>query len=148
MTTAFAAKDALVDLLRDAPPLKEIADDDAIWYGYFGGESSQRPREVVWIGETTWEETSGAAIGFNRRDETYEIIMTIESHMPGDDQTAANHRVRDRMATIVELLRDPRSLGVAGVYEVGVIPQMLGEGSDPGGRGAILVTSVRIRARF
>lgn len=147
MTTAFEAKAALVNLLRDSSELSDLGPDD-IWYGYLGGNSGQRPREVIWVGEITWEESNGAAIGFLRRDETYQIMMTVESHMPGDDQASANDRVASRVATIVELLRDPRALGVAGIYECGIVPQLLGEGADPGGRGAMYVTAVKIRARF
>jgi hypothetical protein len=147
MTTAFAAKAALVTLLRNAPELADLSPDD-IWYGYLGGNAGQRPREVIWVGETTWEDSNGAAIGYLRRDETYQMMLTVESHMPGDDQASANNRVASRVATIVELLRDPRSLGVAGIYECGIVPQLLGEGADPGGRGAMYVTAVKIRARF
>lgn len=146
MTTAFAAKTALVALLRNAPGLADLEGD--VWYGYLGGNSGQRPREVVWVGEITWDSSDGAALGFMRRDETYQIMLTIESHMPGDDQQAANERVAARMATVTELLRDPRALQVQGIYECGIVPQMLGEGADPGGRGAMYVVGVRIRARF
>lgn len=147
MTTAFAAKTALVDLLSNAPELADLTPDD-IWYGYLGGNAGQRPREVIWVGEIAWDATDGATLGYLRRDETYQIMMTVESHVPGDDQAAANGRVASRMSTIVELLRDPRSLGVPGIYECGIVPQMLGEGADPGGRGAMYVVGVKIRARF
>jgi hypothetical protein len=103
---------------------------------------------VIWVGEITWDDANGDAIGFMRRNETYSILLTVESHMPGDDQETANNRVRDRVATLVEVLRDPRALGVPGITECGIIPQLLGEGADPGGRGAIYVVAVRIRARF
>lgn len=147
MSTAFDAKTALVSLLRTAPALSDIADDGSIWYGYIG-QAGNRPREVIWVGEITWEEETGAALGRLRRDEAYRITLTVESHFPGDDQEAANARVRDRVASIEETLRDPRALNVPGVYECGIVPQMLGEGSDPGGRGAIFVTFVRVRARI
>lgn len=145
MTTAFDAKTALVNLLTDAFASDSTLD---VWYGYLAGNSGQRPREVIWVGEITWDESDGAAIGFLRRDETYHIMLTVESHLPGDDQVAANERVAARLATVTELLRNPRALDVPGIYECGVIPQLLGEGADPDGRGAIFVSSVRIRARF
>jgi len=147
MTTAFDAKMALVQLLRDSPALADLGSDD-IWYGYLTGNSGQRPRELIWVGEITWDSTDGAAMGYMRQDETYHIMLTIESHVPGDDQIAANTRVSDRLATVTELLRDPRALGVPGIYECGMNPQLLGEGADPDGRGAMLIVSVRIRARF
>jgi hypothetical protein len=147
MTTAFAAKTALVGLLRTAPEFADLNPDD-IWYGYLGGNAGQRPREVIWVGEITWDDANGDAIGFLRRDETYQIMLTVESHMPGDDQETANGRVSARVATLVELLRNPRALGVQGIYECGIVPQMLGEGADPGGRGALYVVGVKIRARF
>jgi hypothetical protein len=147
MTTAFDAKTALVGLLRAAPEFADLG-DDGIWYGYLGGNAGQRPREVIWVGEITWDDANGDAVGFMRRNETYSILLTVESHMPGDDQETANNRVRDRVATLVEVLRDPRALGVPGITECGIIPQLLGEGADPGGRGAIYVVAVRIRARF
>lgn len=143
MTTAFAAKAALVNIIKNAPEYAAID----VQYGYLGGNSGQRPREVVWVGEITWDDANGAAIGFQRRDETYQIMMAVESHVPGDDQEAANTRVAGHVATLVELLRDPRALGVPGIIECGIVPQMLGEGADPGGRGAMYVIGVRIRAR-
>lgn len=147
MSTAFDAKTALVALLKASDDLADLVADDAIWFGYLG-LSGQRPRECIWVGEIAWDGEDGAAVGFLRRDETYRIVMTVESHCPGDDQPTANGRVRDRVAIVEELLRDPRALGVPGIYECGIVPQLLGEGSDPGGRGAIYVTAVRIRARI
>lgn len=147
MTTAFDAKAAIVSILQNAPEFADLA-PDSVWYGYLGGNAGQRPRECIWIGEITWDESDGAALGFMRRNETYQIMMTVESHMPGDDQAAANARVAGRYSTIVELLRDPRALGVPGIIECGIVPQLLGEGADPGGRGAMYVTAVKIRARF
>lgn len=147
MTTAFAAKTALVDLIRNAPDFADLG-PEYIWYGYLGGNAGQRPREVVWVGEIAWDDANGDAVGFLRRNETYSILLTVESHFPGDDQETANGRVEARVATLVELLRDPRALGVAGITECGIVPQMLGEGADPDGRGAIYVVGVRIRARF
>jgi hypothetical protein len=147
MTTAFAAKTALVGLLRNAPEFADLG-DDGVWYGYLGGNAGQRPREVIWAGEIAWDEANGEAIGFMRRNETYNILLTVESHTPGDTQEDANGRVSARVATLVELLRDPRALGVPGIIECGIIPQMLGEGADPAGRGAIYVVAVRIKARF
>lgn len=145
MSTAFDAKTSLVNLLRASFP--DLAADQAIWYGYVG-QAGNRPREVIWVGEITWEDEVGAALGAFRRDETYRITLTVESHFPGDDQETANARVRDRAGAVEELLKDPRALSVPGVYECGIIPQMLGEGSDPAGRGAIFVTFVRVRARI
>lgn len=147
MTTAFAAKTALVNLIRNAPEFADLGSEN-IWYGYLGGNAGQRPREVIWVGEIAWDDANGEAIGFLRRNETYSILLTVEAHMPGDDQETANGRVQTRVGTLVELLRDPRALGVPGITECGIVPQMLGEGADPGGRGAIYVVGVRIRARF
>ncbi len=146
MTTAFDVKDALVAALKTAPGLTDLA-DDAIWYGYEGG-AGKRPRECVWVGEIGWEDDEGAAFGYSRKDETYKVMLTVESHFPGDDQVTANGRVKTRVAAIETLLRNPRSLGVPNVFECTVIPQMLGEGTDPDGRGAIFVLAVRVRARF
>lgn len=147
MSTAFAAKTALVALLKGSEDLADLVADDAIWFGYLGS-AGQRPRECIWVGEIAWDGEDGAALGSLRRDETYRIVMTVEAHVPGDDQPAANERVRARVAVVEELVRNPRSLGVPGIYECGIVPQLLGEGSDPGGRGAIYVTAVRIRARI
>jgi hypothetical protein len=147
MTTAFDAKTALVGLLQASPALADLMPDD-VWYGYQSGNAGQRPREVVWVGEIVWDDSDGAALGFLRRNETYNIMMTVESHVPGDDQVTANGRVQTRFAAITTLLRDPRALGVPGITECGIVPQMLAEGADPTGRGAMYVTAVKIRARF
>ena len=146
MTTAFDAKKALVRVLGEASELADLADEGSIWFGYLG-VAGQRPREVIWVGEVTWEDEDGAALGFLRRDETYRIMLTVESHVPGDDQEMANDRVLARATAVEGILKDPRVLGVPGIYEVGIVPQLLGEGADPTGRGAIFVVAVRIRAR-
>lgn len=146
-TTAFAAKRALVDKLAAVTEFADLQAAGAIWYGYQGA-AGQRPRECVWVGEITWTGEVGASLGNFRRDENYQIMLTVESHTPGDTQAEANERVHARLSIIEELLRDPRFLAVPGIYECGIIPQLLGEGTDPAGRGALFIVAVSIRARI
>ena len=109
-TTAFDAKTALYNML--VAQFTDLADEGAVWYGY-QGQAGMRPRECVWVGEIAWDDENGAAVGMNRRDETYRIMLTVEAHVPGDDQAAANARVESRMQTIESLVRSVRALGVA-----------------------------------
>lgn len=145
-TFAFDAKQALVDKIKaDTTNFGDLVTADAIWYGYQGA-AHERPREVVWIGEIEWDYEVGVGIGYQRRDEQFRIMITIESHVPGDTQEQANARVETRMQALEALLRNPRALGLS-IMEHELKPQLLGEGADSEGRGAILVLSLQVKAR-
>lgn len=145
-TTAFDVKQALVDKLRLLPALAEMAANGDIWYAY-QGRTSTTPRSFMWAGEIEWRSEEGASLGALKREEYYEIVLTIESHMMDATQEEANARVRTFMTVVEAMLRDPRWSGVPGVFETGLEPKMLGEGTDPNGRGAILVCTVCVKAR-
>lgn len=142
-TTAFDAKDGLIALLDGA---SWPASKPEIWYGY-QGQNLDMPREVVWVGEIEWDSEEAEALGAFKRDETYRILVTIEVHRPGDTQREANLRAKELMQTIEGLLRSANPLGITNPISTGIVPQLLGEGQDAEGRGAILVTSVRVVAR-
>jgi hypothetical protein len=142
-TTAFDAKDGLISLLEGASFPSSTPD---IWYGY-QGQNLEMPREVVWVGEIEWDDESPESLGNFKRDETYRILVTIEVHRPGDTQREANTRAKELLQTLEGLLRQANPLGIANPISVGIVPQLLGEGQDAEGRGAILVSSVRVVAR-
>lgn len=139
-TTALDAKDALYDLL-------DATFDFDVWYGY-QGQSQEMPRELAWVGEIEWEYDRPESVGNMSRDEEYKILLTFEVHRPGDTQREANLRVEEMMQATQGLLRQRNPLGIPNVLSIGIEPRLLGEGQDADGRGAILVTSVRIRARI
>ncbi len=148
-TKAFAVKQALFDKLSESPPAPAAENNDdatvPIWYGY---QSTQnRPREVIWIGEVRWSTEDPVSLGNLSRDETFEIVITIEVHIPGYTQKQANDRVEILMGHIEEVLRDPRWSGMP-LVNSGFRPQYLGEGADSNNsRGAVLVSLLRVTAR-
>lgn len=142
-TTAFAAKAGLIALLKGATWPTENPD---IWYGY-QGQSTDMPREVVWVGEIEWDSEEAASLGNFAREEVYRILVTIEVHHAGATQEEANDRANELMQVIEQLLRQRNPLGITNPVSVGMVPHLLGEGQDAEGRGAILVTSVRVEAR-
>jgi hypothetical protein len=102
---------------------------------------------VLWVGEIEWDYEQPGALGWLEREEQYRILLTIECHRPGDTQVDANHRVRDIMHAVETLMRQRNPLGIPNTQSVGIAPQLLGEGADSDGRGAILVTSILVRVR-
>lgn len=142
VTTAFAAKDAILALLQGDSALNGVDK----WYGY-SGASGEWPRELVWVGEIEWDYEEPATLGNLQREEQYRILLTIEIHRPGDNQRESNLRAKEIMERVETLLRQRNPLGIPNIISVGLVPQLLGEGSDADGRGAILVTSVQVRAR-
>lgn len=146
-TMAFDMKDTLVTRLRAEPALADLAAlDDAISYGFPARGAMFRPRESISVGEIEWSDELGTGLGFNRRDEYFQIMITIESHVGGDTQKQANERVRDRMKVIEAMVRVPTWSGLPIVWSE-LKPRLLGEGPDDGGRGAILVLSLNVMAR-
>lgn len=149
-TKAFAVKEALFDALSTNPPAPAAENSDEIavpiWYGY---QSTQnRPREVIWIGEIRWVDEENVSLGTLSRDETFDIVVTVECHIPGYTQKQANERVEILMGHLEETVRDPRWSGLPNIRTIGLRPQYLGEGADgQSGRGALLVNLLRVTAR-
>jgi hypothetical protein len=148
-TRAFAVKRKLFEVLSADPPAPaaENNDDESvpIWYGY--KTTQNRPREVIWIGEIRWSTEDPVSLGNLSRDETFEIVVTIEVHVPGYTQEQANDRAEILMGYLEEAVRDPRWSGLA-LNSSGLRPQYLGEGADSNNsRGAVLVTLLRVTAR-
>jgi len=146
-TTAFDAKAALVTLLNGAAdPGEPLAGVD-IWYSYQGA-SMEMPREVVWLGEVDWIDETAVSLGAMKRVEEYEIVLTVEVHRPGDTQEEANARIKSMFQAVEALLRQRNPLGLPDIESCGIKPKIWGEGRDADGRGAILVSKIRVRARI
>lgn len=146
-TLAFDMKDTLVTRLRAESAFADLAaQDDAISYGAGARGVMYRPRETIAVGEIEWSDEVAIALGYSRRDEFFQIMITIESHTPGDTQKQANERVRDRMKVIEAMVRIPTWSGLPITWSE-LKPRLLGEGPDDGGRGAILVLSLNVVAR-
>lgn len=146
-TTAFDAKAALVTLLNTAVDEDESLAGVDIWYSY-QGVSMEMPREVVWLGEIDWLSETGDSLGALHRVEEYEIVLTVEVHRPGDTQEEANARIEILFQAVETLLRQRNPLGLPNIQSCGIKPKLLGEGRDADGRGAILVSKIRVRARI
>jgi hypothetical protein len=145
-TTAFDAKTNLVALVEAAPAFADVD----VWYGYEGGPDTALPRKVLWVGEIEWESEEYPLSG-PTREETYRIAVTMESHNPGDTQQDANGNVKTMLQSFESLLRISQAnrnpLSLTGIVSTEVIPQLLGEGQDSDGRGAIVVVLVKVKAR-
>lgn len=146
-TTAFAVKQALFDKIRSIPALADYLDN--IYYS-FTAQISERPRLAVHLGEIAWEsvwdDEFSPTIGANTREESYNILVLIESHGPGNDQAAANEEIRVIVQEIEAMLKNPRWSG-QDIVSSGFSPLSVAEGGDAEGRGAIMLARVRIKAR-
>lgn len=145
-TTAFTAKANLVSLLRSRIDSGEPFEGVDIWYGY-QGQSMELPRELIWVGEIEWDFETPEALGNLSRDEQYRILLTVEVHNSGSTQEEANARVEQLFHEVELLLRQKNPLNIPNTISVGIDPQLLGEGQDTNGRGAILVSSVLVHVR-
>ena len=146
-TTAFDAKASLFTLFSTAIGDGESLAGVDIWYSY-NGASTEMPREVVWLGEVDWLDETDESLGAMHRVEEYEIVLTVEVHRPGDTQEEANARTEELFQAVEGLLRQRNPLGLPNIQSCGIKPKVLGEGRDADGRGAILVSKIRVRARI
>jgi hypothetical protein len=142
-TTAFAIKQDLVTKITDAPAFAGID----VWYGYQGGASGDFPRKVVWIGEIQWDYERPASLGNLKREESYDIVLTIQVSEPGFSQQEANAAVETLLQAVEVILKDPHWTAVPGIVSSGIVPRLLNEGTTDTGRAAILITTVQVTAR-
>lgn len=146
MTIAFDAKAALLTVTKANPAFSALVANAAIWDSAYVGR--ERPRQLIWYGETTWDTDESIALGNLRRDESFVIRLGIEIHDGDETQTIANEKAETLLNAIYEMLRDIRALGLPNLIAVNAMPLALGEGMDPSGRAALLAANVRIRARI
>lgn len=147
-TTAFDVKAALFNLLSANATLLAMTNPSCdVTYG-FGGKPDELPRLTVQVGEIVWDSEESTALGARKVDEKYSIAILIQSHNPGDDQTDANGRVKAVMQVIESLVRDERWSSPVSIWASGLVPQYVAEGTDPEGRGAILLLRLYISARI
>jgi hypothetical protein len=150
MTTAFDAKSNLVasltTLLRQTWPEVEI--------GYGREAKTPQPRYYVWVGEWNYLDTEPVTIGAGKLQETYDMVVTIEVHNPGDTQEDANATAKAMYTQIQELLRvdrtQPNPLNIANPVSVVLRPSRFMEGinDDGSSRGAIFISLIRVTARL
>jgi len=145
-TLAFDVKAALVNLFKADAGMQALVPPDDITYGLGGFGAGERPRLLIWVGEIEWDDEVSIALGAQRRDEFFRIMITIESANEGDTQEEANNRVEAVMQAIEVLIRDPRWSGLP-LKQSQLKPQMLGEASSNTGRAAILILSLQVQAR-
>jgi len=150
-TLAFDFKDAFIAALQADSTLAPMMIDPAhpleVWYGDLSSAGEFRPRLLIMVGEIQWYDERAIALGGLRRDEYFQVLVTIESHVPGDTQKEANDRVEALMQAVEHILKDPRASGLPLAYSE-LKPQMLAEGPDGNdGRGAVLVLAVDCSAR-
>lgn len=142
-TIAFDVKKALITKVKADSSFASLVAVDAIWDSSYAGE--QRPRQLLWFGEITWEED--VPTSSLRRVETFDIRFGIEIHDADDTQTAANDKVETILQALEALINDYRVLQIGGIESLGVVPIGLGEGADTTGRIALFAGQVHVRAR-
>jgi hypothetical protein len=148
-TTAFEMKRKLIEQAKLRTALVPLNAEDAIWDSSYSG--AQRPRQVLWFGETSWVSDNNASFGRTppQRDEEYNIRVGIEINDNDDTQSAANAKAEAIMQDLENMVGDYRIFGIGGLIRVGIVPIGLGEG--PGGadgsRAAFLALQVNVTAR-
>ena len=142
-TTAFDVKADLFDKITAAPAFAGID----IWYSYEGGEQGDIPRKVVWLGEIQWDIERPVSVGAFKREEVYDIVLTIQVSEPGLNQKEANEAAETLFVAVEAILRDPRWTAIPGIVSAGVVPRLHSEGVTPTGRAAILISTVQVTAR-
>jgi len=145
-TLAFDVKAALVTLLKADAGMQALVPPDDITYGYGNFGAGERPRLMIWVGEIEWDDEISIALGAQRRDEFFRIMITIESVTEGDTQEEANARVKAVMQVIEGLVRDPRWSGLP-LTQSQIKPQMLGEAPGNTAYAAMLILSLQVQAR-
>jgi hypothetical protein len=146
MTVAFDVKAALLAKTIADPAFADLVAVDAIWDSAYVGR--ERPRQLIWYGEITWDEDVPGALGNLMRAEQFNIRVGIEVHEGDETQTIANDKVEVLLNALYEMLRDPRALGLGNLLSVSAVPLALGEGVEPAGRAALLAAHIRVRARI
>lgn len=145
MTIVFDLKAALLAKTIAEPAFAPLVADAAVWDSAYAGRD--RPRRLIWYGETLWDDDRSAALGALRRIESFRLRMGIEVHDGDANQTVANEKVEILLNALYEMLRDPRALGLPNLVEISLVPIAHGEGSTPAGRAALLAAHIRVRAR-
>jgi hypothetical protein len=146
ITTAFDAKDHLVTLIAG---LSEV-ESGSVYYGH-PGTTVPDFNEWIWVGEIEWDEGDDPqSLGGRHSVEIYRMFVTIESHVPDDNQYDANQRVKAKgqaLQTALVASANPLSI-VPNPTSTRLEPQFLGEGNNgTAGRGAIFVLSLRVEVR-
>ena len=105
VSTIPAAKDALYDLIvADA---SVVAAKVQVSYGW---PSPHQARELIWIGDVEGEQNA-AALGKQRREETYKMTLKVDVLREGNDQKSASERAFVIAGWIENILRNDATLG-------------------------------------
>lgn len=140
-STLWAAKGALVDRLSARPGLVGV---EVTW----GVPAGDLPDEWILVGDVDPSEQAAAALGAQRREETYEIEVIVSLKTDQDqDARALALRARDLVAEIENELRADGSLG--GVVRFAeIVSAGLLEPNDGHSREALVPLRIRCRARI
>lgn len=118
-----------------------------IWYGFPGEVDTAN---IMWFFGITWPEDQWANATRHTRDETFEIGFVMEVRTEGESQATTTDLLLSYVEEVQKALRqDVRNpTGVAGVYQVEVIPRSSKEGVwGDQGRWADFIGVVRCKAR-
>lgn len=142
VSTIPALKDALYDLIvADA---SVVADNVQVSYGFPGPNPR---RELIWLADVNGEQNA-AALGRQRREETYTLTIYVDVLREGTDQKTCTERAFTVAGWIENILRADASVG--GVVRTAEIegPLRLEELAGDTARNARVTLSVYCTARI
>ena len=148
MTVAFEVKKRIIAMTKAAPAFADLAAAGSVWDSAY--VDWQRPRQLIWFGEITWEQVAVVAMGIpgGRRQETFNIRIGIEISDADATQTEADDKAEALLDALEAMLQDPRDVAVAGLQKIIIQPVGLGEGpGDGGGRAALLAAQINVTVR-
>lgn len=146
MSTIPLAKERVLALVEAA--LRPTLVNVSIEWGAPASES-ELEREMVWLGDVTFEQEWGS-LGRRMRTEEYAISLVAQVFEPGDDEKSAETRAWAMFALIEIALRSDPTLGnlLAPTAEIGAGTQTTFPVSDPEGWAARITVAIRCQARL
>jgi hypothetical protein len=137
---------ALKDALYDAIVIDANVVAAAIQVAY-GAPLPNPSRELIWLADVDGEQAT-AALGHQRREETYTLTIFVDILREGLDQKACTERAFTVAGWIENILRTDASVGAVVRTAVVAGPLRLEEFASDTSRGARLTLSVYCTARI
>jgi hypothetical protein len=146
-----AVKARLVELLADAA---ELTDVDVSW-----GFPKDPKREVVYFGKTTGTVSPAGMVSARRhRNEDLDLLLVIDTAVPGSTPEAAERRAFELYAVVEDLIANDPALhpglpqrtegGVDGVLSAQITTFTAGPDPEIEGYSGLLVATIAVSARL
>lgn len=139
-STVPAFKAALAAALAARPALHDVQ-------VAYGAPLPAPAREFLWLADVEGEQEP-AALGAQRREESYLLTVIANALREGQDQQAATERAFELVAELEDVLRDDGSLSQTVRFAQVAGPFRLEEMSSDTARAAQVTVTVAVRARI